>query len=135
MASQKLSHGVPVYTDCQLQNHAGNKQYVTFLPPPQSWHGSGDPPKSIQDQHAGNFQHDADTTGSIAGVAYVLEDKLKWVIAWSNAENVPNKVLSCLHIDLNSYIILIFIFKSHLNIILKFSFMIFVNCFKFSHVF
>ncbi|XP_022748132.1 23 kDa jasmonate-induced protein-like [Durio zibethinus] len=57
------------------------------------WHGYGDPPKSIQDQQAGDFKHNTDSEGSIGGVAYLLKgNKLKWIIAWSNAENEPNKV-------------------------------------------
>ena len=96
MASQQLSSGVPVYTQCQLQNHAGHKQYLT-LDTSCNWYGSMDPPKTIQDQRAADFQQDADVhgKGSIGGVAYVLGDKLKWIVAWSNTRNLLNKVLIC----------------------------------------
>ena len=79
------------HPQCELQNHAGQDQYVT-LDSQNSFHGYGDPPKSIQDQQSGNFKHHADSKGSIGGVAYLLETKLKWIIAWSNAEEEPNKV-------------------------------------------
>ncbi|KAK6228612.1 hypothetical protein SCA6_000952 [Theobroma cacao] len=83
MASSQFKSGVPVYTQCQLQNHAGKKQYVT-LDSGNDWHGSGSPPKTIQDQESGEFKHNADSTGSIGGVAYV--------VAWSNKEQQPNQV-------------------------------------------
>ncbi|XP_022747703.1 uncharacterized protein LOC111297284 isoform X2 [Durio zibethinus] len=86
------SSTIPVYTECQLQNHAGKNQYVT-LDNQNYWHGNRDPPRPIQDQQAGEFKHNTDSKGSIGGVAYLLKDnKLKWIIAWSNVENEPNKV-------------------------------------------
>ncbi|EOY19732.1 hypothetical protein QUC31_005977 [Theobroma cacao] len=91
MASSQFKSGVPVYTQCQLQNHAGKKQYVT-LDCQKDWHGSGDPPKTIQDQTSADFKHNADSTGSIGGVAFVLSNEIKWVVAWSNKEQQSNKV-------------------------------------------
>ncbi|EOY19736.1 Uncharacterized protein TCM_045043 [Theobroma cacao] len=76
MASSQFKSGVPVYTQCQLQNHAGKKQYET-MDSGNDWHGSGSPPKTIQDQESGEFKHNADSTGSIGGVAYVYTQILK----------------------------------------------------------
>ncbi|XP_021299949.1 uncharacterized protein LOC110428444 [Herrania umbratica] len=91
MASSQVKSGVPVYTKCQLQNHAGKAQFVT-LDSQKDWHGSGNAPKTIQDQAPGDFTHNADSAGSIGGVVYVLSNEIKWVVAWSNKEQQPNKV-------------------------------------------
>ncbi|XVF00127.1 hypothetical protein REPUB_Repub03eG0258200 [Reevesia pubescens] len=83
-----FSTGIPVYTHLQLWNHSG--QYIT-IDSFNYWHGYGEAPKVIQDTQAGNFQVNADPAGSIGGVVYDLAGKLKWIVAWSNAENQPNK--------------------------------------------
>ncbi|OMP03353.1 23 kDa jasmonate-induced protein-like protein [Corchorus olitorius] len=85
----KPSTGIPVETQCYLKNNTD--VYVT-LDSQSYWHGYGQPPRSIQSQTEGYLKHSADDAGSIGGISYVLGNQIKWIVAWSNAEDQSNKV-------------------------------------------
>ncbi|KAK5832917.1 uncharacterized protein LOC128292762 [Gossypium arboreum] len=78
-----------VYTECLFQNQAGQclTLYKAF-----NIHGHGDPQKTIQDKETGEFKHFPDSEGLVGVVEYILEHKLKWVVAWSNIPGKPDKV-------------------------------------------
>ncbi|XWS08225.1 hypothetical protein CRYUN_Cryun41cG0061400 [Craigia yunnanensis] len=88
-----ITPGVPVCTYGELKNTSG---YNLTLDDDFFWAGPEpeDVPKDIENEKPGKFTQQADSGGSIGSLEYVFGEgeKLKWVIAWSNAKNDLNKV-------------------------------------------
>ncbi|KAK8630163.1 hypothetical protein V6N13_078969 [Hibiscus sabdariffa] len=72
--------GVQFFTECQFRNFSGqNLKLEDFM----YWHGYGDLPDTIsQNQPTVEFKHFGDSNGS---VSYLVGDKVRWIIAWSNS--------------------------------------------------
>ncbi|KAA3478367.1 23 kDa jasmonate-induced protein-like protein [Gossypium australe] len=87
--------GAQFVTQCQFLNLYGQdlKLEGHFY-----WHGLGDPPETIaQNQSGSEFLHSGDSVGSVGAVSYLVGDKVRWIIAWSNSGEDPlklNKVYS-----------------------------------------
>ncbi|XP_022764681.1 23 kDa jasmonate-induced protein-like [Durio zibethinus] len=90
-----VSAGIPFSTLGELSNLSGQ---TVSLDDKDIWEGyrSGNFPKSIITGEVGEFQHSAESAGKIIGsvgaLAYKLDEKIKWIIAWSNPQNELNKV-------------------------------------------
>ncbi|KHG19975.1 Cadherin-related tumor suppressor [Gossypium arboreum] len=74
--------GVLFFTQCQFRNRYGQD---LKLEDHIYWHGYGDPPETIAQQSASEFRHSGDTVGSVGAVSYLVGDKVRWIIAWSNS--------------------------------------------------
>ncbi|KAG8490229.1 hypothetical protein CXB51_015480 [Gossypium anomalum] len=73
--------GVQFFTQCQFCNRYGQD---LKLEGHIYWHGYGDPPETIAQHSASEFRHSGDTVGSVGAVSYLVGDKVRWIIAWSN---------------------------------------------------
>ncbi|XP_039016504.1 uncharacterized protein LOC120147130 [Hibiscus syriacus] len=75
--------GVLFFTECQFGNFSGqNLKLENFV----YWHGYGDLPETVsQNQPTVEFKHFGDSEGSVGAVSYVVGDKVRWIIAWSNS--------------------------------------------------
>ncbi|TYH68085.1 hypothetical protein ES332_D06G234100v1 [Gossypium tomentosum] len=86
--------GVLYFTQCQFRSLYGHDLKLEGL---INWKGCGEPPETIaQNQSASEFRHSGDSAGSVGAVSYLVGDKVRWIIAWSNSEDQPklNKVYS-----------------------------------------
>ncbi|KAL1096333.1 hypothetical protein V6Z11_D06G216600 [Gossypium hirsutum] len=86
--------GVLHFTQCQFRSLYGHDLKLEGL---INWKGCGEPPETIaQNQSASEFRHSGDSVGSVGAVSYLVGDKVRWIIAWSNSEDQPklNKVYS-----------------------------------------
>ncbi|MBA0702269.1 hypothetical protein Goari_020529 [Gossypium aridum] len=87
--------GVLYFTQCQFRSLYGQD---LKLEDHIYWHGYGNPPEIIaQNQSASEFRHSGDSEGSVGAVSYLVGDKVRWIIAWSNSGEDPlklNKVYS-----------------------------------------
>lgn len=92
LSSSSLSNlmGVQFFTQCQFRNLYGQD---LKLEDHIYWHGYGDPPETIaQNQSASEFRHSGDSVGSVGAVSYLVGDKVRWIIAWSNSGEDPLKL-------------------------------------------
>ncbi|KAK8991959.1 hypothetical protein V6N11_044852 [Hibiscus sabdariffa] len=91
MATNIHGSGPTSYTNVALQN---NSDDILMLFDQNDWFGSAKYPQVIQATNSAEFKHDADRTAqsSKGGVAYAVENGIKWVIAWSNLSSENNKV-------------------------------------------
>ncbi|KAK8977650.1 hypothetical protein V6N11_013433 [Hibiscus sabdariffa] len=82
MSPENLT-GVQFFTECQFGNFSGqNLKLEDFM----YWHGYGDLPETIsQNQPMVEFKHFGDSNGSVGAVSYLVGDKVRWIIAWSNS--------------------------------------------------
>ncbi|XP_039053897.1 uncharacterized protein LOC120196084 [Hibiscus syriacus] len=94
LPSENLT-GILFFTECQFGNFSvQNLKLENFV----NWHGFGDLPETIsQNQPTVPFRHTGDSHGSVGAVSYVVGEKIRWIIAWSNSADDSlklNKVYS-----------------------------------------